>query len=247
MRDEELSLSFELPDYAPWNDRFLRDLVPLQMCRTVIDAVTSAMGADTPRIRQKIESSNDRRRASTASREVIRLPEIGKWLPGNWADAEIADKAVKSDNAPVDFRPWHRRIQLVLPCSVDSLGCLERFFMKGWRLTVIRSLLQFMAAMYGKDWCTLGIRGAGKRRFREPSLSSSKRRGVSSESSMGGGVSEDENEFSAGDTTLHDVPGLVSELPRLHQGFTGSGSGHNVNLVGMDVWISSTILAMEWA
>lgn len=32
LSDEELSLCFELPDYVVWEDHFLRDIIPLQLC-----------------------------------------------------------------------------------------------------------------------------------------------------------------------------------------------------------------------
>jgi hypothetical protein len=31
------------------------------------------------------------------------------------------DNAVKTDNSPVDFRPWHRNIHLIFPCSTTHL------------------------------------------------------------------------------------------------------------------------------
>ena len=113
--NKELALRFELPDYVSWNDRFLRNLVPLQMCRAVIDSVMieDTPGEPLPR-RQKVDHHESDHLLSSAQ-DVVWLTGIERWLPGSWADADISDKAVKSDNAPVDFKPWHCQIQLVLP------------------------------------------------------------------------------------------------------------------------------------
>ena len=183
--DEELSSCFELPDYVPWIDRFLRDIVPLQLCRTVIDVVTRSETVDPPRPRPTMVIEDDDF-GSTSNQDVVWLPLIEKWLPGNWADAAISDKAVKSDNAPVDFGPWHRRIQLVLPCPVATLSLFERFFMRKWRHTLIRSLFRFMRFMHGPMWYRLSDSELGKRRFMESSSVSAKRSRLIDEGSKGG-------------------------------------------------------------
>jgi hypothetical protein len=112
LSDLELSACFELPEYVAWEDRFLRDLIPLQLCRSVIDSVTHATTLDPPRVKSRLNPSVEDM-SLPSFQDVIWLPSVEKWLPGTWADATISDKAVKSDNAPVDFRPWHRRIQLI--------------------------------------------------------------------------------------------------------------------------------------
>ena len=60
--DLELASCFDRPEYLPWNDRYLRDIVPLQMFRSVIEAVvdrhdkasgpnTEILGVDMRRLR----------------------------------------------------------------------------------------------------------------------------------------------------------------------------------------------------
>ena len=189
LSDGELASCFELPDYVIWHDRFLRDLVPLQLCRSVIDAVTASSTLQAPRaIRQRLDCTATSETSSAS--DAVWISSLGKWLPGHWADAEISDKAVKSDNAPVDFRPWHRRIQLVLPCSIGSLSIFERFFMRKWRFTVIRSLFQFMSVIHGPNWFVPTDREKGKRRSEELSSTSSKLLCVANEGSRGGVFSE---------------------------------------------------------
>jgi hypothetical protein len=54
LTDSELSLCFELPDYLQWQDRFLRDIVPLQMFRSVIEAVVVGLAPVSPPNRNRI-------------------------------------------------------------------------------------------------------------------------------------------------------------------------------------------------
>jgi hypothetical protein len=182
LTDEELASCFELPEYVTWYDRFLRDLIPLQLCRSVIDSVAESAHTDQPPQKARhadVSVEEDEHTTYIPSyQDVIWLPNIAKWLPGSWADADIADKAVKSDNAPVDFRPWHRRIQLVLPCTIESLSILERLAARKWRANISRCLFRFMEAVYGKGWFHRGFVLA-KRKFADPwtSLSASKKRG----------------------------------------------------------------------
>lgn len=149
--DLELSSCFELPDYVTWSDRFLRDIIPLQMCRSVIDSVTKTTLTEPPKRKHKTGSSDDFG-AMTSTKDVFWLSGVGRWLPGSWADADISDKAVKSDNAPVDFRPWHRRIQLIMPCTVDTISVWERLATRKWRSNVCRSLFRYLSETYGPRW-----------------------------------------------------------------------------------------------
>ena len=157
----------------PWNDRFLRDLVPLQICRSVIESVLGETSQSPPRRKQKISSDEPVSFVSSA-RDVVWLPELGRWLPGSWADADISDKAVKSDNSPVDFRPWHSRIKLVIPCETRTLEVLERLAMRKWRVNVCRSLFAYMVHKYGADWQRDAISGS-KRRIADRPARPSKR------------------------------------------------------------------------
>ena len=151
LSDEELSLAFELPDYVAWNDRFLRDIVPLQLCRAVVEFLTENGVTEAPLRRVKTnrsEVAND-----SSNQDVVWLPLIKRWLSGAWADAHIADKkAVKSDDSPVDFRPWYRRIQLIFPCRISTLGVFERSCMRRWQANACNSLFIYLSQTYGSSW-----------------------------------------------------------------------------------------------
>ena len=97
---------------------------------------------------------------ASVSSDVTWLVRVGKWLPGSWSEADIADKAVKSDNATVDFRPWHRQIQLILPCSDATIGRMERLATRRWRHNVCRSFFAYIKATYGSHWRQTLMEGA---------------------------------------------------------------------------------------
>ena len=80
------------------------------------------------------------------------LANLGAWLPGSWTDIVIADKAVKSDNAVVDFYPWNQRIMLVLPCAPSVIVNVEQFAVQVWRRKVARSFLRYLTLRYGSRW-----------------------------------------------------------------------------------------------
>ena len=98
-------------------------------------------------------------------------------MPGAWADSDIADKAVKSDNAPVDFKPWNRRIQLVLPCSTITIGFFERLATRRWRKNICRSLFSYMLFVYGDQWLRTVSKGGPKRHLADSSEASVRKRG----------------------------------------------------------------------
>ena len=154
LAEEELRACFELPEYVPWHDGLATAIVPIQVFRSVMDLIISRFV--TPRV----EPSEKRARThSTATRvslpDGVWLPDIGRWLSGSWADVDISTKAVKSDDAEVEFGPWHRRVTLLFPCSDSHLGVIERLMMSKWRSNVIRSLFQFMTTTYGPTWFAL--------------------------------------------------------------------------------------------
>ena len=168
----ELGSCFELPEYVIWEERFLRDIVPIQMFRSVIDAIVARFAVESPNVTPAVEVPATAFKRSKQC-DSTWLPLINKWLPGSWSDSYIADKAVKSDDAPVDFKPWNRRIQLVLPCPVSVIHSLERFSARLWRANVCRSLCRYIRATYGEQWHLLS---PSKRRIHSAeSLSSSKR------------------------------------------------------------------------
>ena len=157
LTDEELGLCFDLPPFVPWDFRYLRDIVPIQLFRSVLDHVTERMDP---------QSSTPKRILSSAVLDEAsdRLPfsndtwlsSIGRWLPGSWSDAVIASKAVKSDDAPIDYKPWRRRIQLVFPCPDTTISVLERFATHRWRRNVCRSFFDYIRYMYGDFWTKIG-------------------------------------------------------------------------------------------
>ena len=112
LSEEELSVCFELPSFVPWDYRFLRDIVPIQLFRSVLDHVTDHILPSSPPPKRVLRSTPGHDVGMSPTSTDAWLPSIGRWLPGSWADAVIASKAVKSDNSPIDFKPWRRRIQL---------------------------------------------------------------------------------------------------------------------------------------
>ena len=186
LSDGELSACFELPGYVVWNDRYLKDIIPLQLFRSVVDCLTASSNSDPPRV--KLRNDHFTTTGSNSSLDAVWLPAVKRWLPGSWADATISDKAVKSDDCPVDFRPWQRRIQLIFPCHTDTLGVLERWSMRAWRRNVCRSLFAYLASTYGPRWRTSFFRFGRKRPVHGATdASSGKRCRLETKSDGGGG------------------------------------------------------------
>lgn len=147
----ELANAFELPDYLEWDSTFAMHLVPLQILRSVMDAVLEMQRppAQLGRVRQCRRPSTSLT-VSDGDREWI--PSLGRWLAGTWADIPIAEKAVKADDAEVNVSPWHMRISLIFPCRVSLFDRLTRFAMRRWRYNVIRSFFTYLRCQYGTDW-----------------------------------------------------------------------------------------------
>ena len=102
----ELAAAFELPDYLSWDPTFATSLVPIQILHSVMDGV---LNASAPASRPSSRSAPQR---DATSMKVLNnrgdgewLTTINRWLPGSWAETEIADKAVKSDDAEVNIPP----------------------------------------------------------------------------------------------------------------------------------------------
>ena len=125
--------------------------MPLQLFRSLIESVLGKQSPEPARSRVKLITEEDIM-APASRQDVVWLKSIQRWLPGTWADADIVDKAVKSDNSPVDFKPWHRRIQLVFPCSTPTMEVFERLATRKWWRNIVRSLFQFISATYGIHW-----------------------------------------------------------------------------------------------
>jgi hypothetical protein len=59
-------------------------------------------------------------------------------LLADWVNQSlIASKAVKNDNAAVDFAIWSQPINLVLPCYVSKLQILQWFAIRRWRYNLV--------------------------------------------------------------------------------------------------------------
>jgi hypothetical protein len=163
----------------------------VQICRTVIDCVVGKNDQEPPRRKAKFEVKEMVSFASSAQ-VVVWLLLINRWLPGSWVvDAEIPDKAVKSGNAPVDFKPWQRQIQLVFPCPTTNLGVIERLAMRKWRSKICRSLFRsYLNVMYGDRWQSVAL-SPTKRKLADLAQSHKKRRRISlieTESKCSGGL-----------------------------------------------------------
>ena len=147
---DELASCFDLPDLVAWEARFPSDIVPLQLHRAVIDFVLDGFGKEIARPTKSRKLIDD----STIDSPVngIWLAPLNAWLLGSWVEVAIADKAVKSNDAEVDTRPWRKRISLVLPCRLYTLATIERFAMRCWRRSVITSFFSYLRHEYGPDW-----------------------------------------------------------------------------------------------
>jgi hypothetical protein len=149
----ELAMSFELPEYVPWNSSLAHSIVPLQHFRTVIDHILGQLGPPSPPVcRQKMSCGNKPCEEVQLAEDGIWLPSINKWLSGSWADVDISSQAVKSDDAVVDCRPWHLRISLALPCQPRTLEVMARLAMRRWRFNIVTSFFSYLNHQYGSEW-----------------------------------------------------------------------------------------------
>ena len=149
----ELCLAFELPDFVTWDASFAVDIVPLQLGRAVMEEVIvqiGVRGVDTG-----VQAKKSRTSDTVVDESVDHhwLPDLGKWMPGSWADTEIADRAVKADGASIDFCPWNQRITLVLP-RVNShlIQCLEKICHARWCRLLTKSFMSFLISRHGPQW-----------------------------------------------------------------------------------------------
>ena len=152
----ELEHAFDLPSFVSWTSMAGSKVVPIHMFRVVLDAALRTFRAVTPEqivIRPKGQ-------ATTESVVVLDplpldrtwLSHLKMWLPGSWTDRNIANKAVKADNAVVDFYPWNQRITLVLPCTPKFIASFEILAMQRWRGSVSQSFRTYLTRRYGSDW-----------------------------------------------------------------------------------------------
>jgi hypothetical protein len=136
LTDVEFAQVFDLPSYIPWNPEYAFSLVPVQIFRSIVDAVLETLRRrdhQPPRVRVRLAS------ASTASLPLDAewLPTLGAWLPGSWAHTEIAGNAsspmTRNWNTSLgisvlywSFRPATLMPSTILSCSGSRLG------IKGW-------------------------------------------------------------------------------------------------------------------
>ena len=164
--NSEIGQAYDLPASVEWEARFAKDILPLQLFRVVIETVWKIL---TPEIKSGRPTLSQNKVSTivedgfTPSTDATWLGSIEKWLPGTWADAPIADRAAKSDNALVDLSPWYNRIRLVLPCPLSSLVTLEELGMKIWRRGLTKSFIRYLKGRYGSDWRSKVARGEQRR------------------------------------------------------------------------------------
>lgn len=141
LADDELSSCFELsPDYVKWNDRFATDIIPIQMFRSVIDLVLHRLCPQSPDQSKRSRIRSQSPAGESAEPDGVWQENVNCWLPGSWTEAQIADIAVKSDDAEVDFAPCHRRISVVFPCSTRHLRTIESLLTpRRWQSNVVMS------------------------------------------------------------------------------------------------------------
>ena len=153
----ELSQAFDLPAYLAWDERFASSLVPIQTFRVIGDSVLDCL-----RPRECGEPPSQKHRShevgSASTRQgdpPVWLGRLGRWLPGSWADAEISTKAVKADNADVDYRSWNLRISLVFPSVGPSvIRGFETLGLRRWRQMLSKSFFAYLRRQYGPRWLT---------------------------------------------------------------------------------------------
>jgi hypothetical protein len=151
----ELGHAYDLPPYVHWEGSFRTTLVPLHLLRTLMDHALSSVedtSVDSTDVMPQDGPCHLMLVNSVTPPDEVFLASIQKWLPGSWADAPIASKAVKADNARIDFSPWNRRITLVLPCSSLDIERIEEFAMRIWRRRLVASFRQYLVGRYGPNW-----------------------------------------------------------------------------------------------
>ncbi|KAI2508113.1 hypothetical protein MHU86_6286 [Fragilaria crotonensis] len=154
----ELAQAFDLPSYLGWSNHFATEIAPLHLFRVTAEAALGTLAPRDPKISQSRHQRpciRPEEYLDVSPADATWIPGINKWLPGAWSLALIADKAVKADNAAVDFSPWHNRIRLIFSCPVQSLTSLELLGVRVWRRTLCKSFNAYLSREYGKNWNAL--------------------------------------------------------------------------------------------
>ena len=159
LESSELAAAFELPEFVEWNDGLAVEALPLQLLRSVMEHVLPQVevteGREPPGKRQKLVPPPRDVKSLSESNAVDMhwLPLLSRWLPGVWTDTEIASRAVKSDNACIDFLPWNRRILLVLPwVTPKTIKIMEKLSYHRWCRALCASLRAYLRSTYGPGW-----------------------------------------------------------------------------------------------
>lgn len=172
----ELEHAFDLPSFVSWESLKGAKVVPIHLCRVVMDGALKTLGGT---VQGRGAARARKKKFVTPTAEVgpvvsplpldepCWLPQMKKWLPGTWTDTSIADKAVKSDNAAVDFHPWNQRIMLILPCTSSTIVSMEELALRIWRRRLTMSFLQYLLTWrHGASWAlnVVGATDSGKRK-----------------------------------------------------------------------------------
>jgi hypothetical protein len=160
----ELGHAYELPPFVLWDDSLRGRIVPIQLLRVVADHVLDDLAVATRPYPTSVEPAGGVSKMNHAAGSVFHedavLLRCDRWLAGSWADVAIAGRAVKADNARIDFSPWNRRISLVFPrCSGALIEVFESFGLRWWRRSLTQSFLAHLRHSYGADWAERARRG----------------------------------------------------------------------------------------
>ena len=177
LNERELEMAFVLPDFVRWNANFLEDIVPLQMLRAAMDAIFGQLSPVVQSAGKRIKLSNVTAIGVEDGFDRHWLNSLQTWLPWTWADTPIAVRAVKSDDAQIDFSPWRSRIQLALPWCREHLNpCLRN---AGCAAGVLRrSFTAYLMVTYGRNWRVRMLTARRVRLGKRPQVGSSSKHGL---------------------------------------------------------------------
>ena len=152
LTSEEFAQAFDLPPYIPWSNNLAVSIVPIRLFQVVVDAALRAIRPQQ-RSATNTKSAVEVETTSPLPIDAEWIADLGLWLPGSWANTEIADKAVKSDDAEVEQYPWNQRILLAFPRSnTSAIRVFEGFGLKVWFRNLTASLFSYLSTEYGAGW-----------------------------------------------------------------------------------------------
>ena len=219
LEPEELAAAFELPDFVKWSEGMSVEVLPLQLLRSVMETtlpqIRELAGVEPPAKRRKtlIPELNVSTLSQSASVDMHWLPLLGRWLPGTWTDTAIAARAVKSDNACIDFFPWNQRISLVLPwITPRSIQIMENWSHIRWCRALTKSFRQHLSRTYGSEWSQQLLEG--RRAARGGGYSASAKRQKTSSNPLNRGVGGEGSGIEEKETGRSGLSIPVTELIR---------------------------------